>query len=183
MSWFRDAVTGSNVVIAFATVVNLGVSAGLWLSTRESVDVARQVFEAANRPYVGLESVGIIDDADKKTLSLTGVVKNFGTVQAEKAEVKWELLLNRIVQPSEGVPSKPFTLFPGGKTHLAAQVGPYIYEQVMKGQTTLMFILRASYNGPGDKTYQYCVNERYDPNFNAFMDLGDCDEKHPARKG
>jgi hypothetical protein len=45
------------VIIAVATVVNLIVSGGLWRTTVKSLQVTRDVFFAANRPYVGIEAM------------------------------------------------------------------------------------------------------------------------------
>lgn len=116
--WFGDPIIASTVVIAIATVVNLGVSFGLWWSTRDSVDVARHVFEAANRPYVGLEQFATPNDRDKKTLNITAAIKNFGTAPAEKTEVKWEISLNGTVQKAKGTPANPATLMPGATIYL-----------------------------------------------------------------
>jgi hypothetical protein len=182
--WFRDAITGSTVVIAIATVVNLGVSVGLWLSTRDSVEVARHVFETANRPYVGTETVFGVIDRDKHILNFTAQVKNSGTVPAENTDIAWEVSLNGIAQPGIGVPSNPSILFPNDHVSLHGGAFNDQFDKIMNGQITLTIVLRASYNGPSNKTYQYCNKHRYEPSINLFMNLGVCDNtEKPTRKG
>ena len=181
--WFHDHITLSTVVIALATVVNLFVSIGLWVSTKDSVDVARNVFEAANRPYVGLDAFNVKNDREKKNIYFAAEVKNFGTSPAEQADVRWEMLFNGVIQPSTGIPANMSTLFPSQQPRvLYAGIGTKSYEYIMSRQITLTFILRASYNGPADKSYRYCNKGQYDPHIDKILDLGACDEEKPAGK-
>jgi hypothetical protein len=162
-------------MIAVATVVNLFVSIGLWITTRDSVDVARHVFEAANRPYIGIEGIFVHNDSQKKDLSITVVIKNWGTVPGEKATIEWEVMLDGNAQPGTKVPDKAKTLFPGGILTLAASMGASNYERIINHQTGVTVKVSASYEGPGPKTYRYCEISRYEPDTNAFMNLGTCE--------
>lgn len=182
-SWVHNPITLSTVVIAIATVVNLVVSFGLWLSTKDSVEVATHVFEAANRPYVGLDSFSVRNNREKKNIHFIAEVKNFGTAPAEQADIRWEMLFNGVIQPSTGIPANASTLFPSQQPRgMYAGIGTQTYEQIMSRQITLTFILRASYNGPADKSYRYCNKGQYDPQIDKILDLGTCDEEKPAGK-
>src|ERR1022692_2479639 len=84
MRFTADPITAATVVIAAATVLNVFASLALWISTRSSVGIARLVFEAANRPYLGLDSWTIRNDPVQKTLDFEANMKNFGTAAAEE---------------------------------------------------------------------------------------------------
>ena len=124
--WYRDPMVSSTVVIASATVVNLFVSCGLWISTKDSVDVTRAIFETANRPYVGLQGVGIVPDSDKSGgVSIVETIRNFGTVPAYNFDATWEVSLGGEVLPGTRVPQNRSTLSPGNSVSLPGHLnGP-----------------------------------------------------------
>lgn len=180
--WFRDAITVSTVVIAIATVVNLVVSIGLWISTKDSVDIARHVFESANRPYIGIQGITVINNKPDKTMNITAAIKNFGTVPGEKPDVGWDVILDGNSLASENIPDKSSTFNPGTEVYLVASFRGMQYEKITGGQMILSIIIHSSYDGPDNKNYRYCEKQRYDPQINAFLNLGSCDEQEPTRK-
>ena len=48
----KSPIVLSTVVIAIATVANVVVSILMWSVTRDYTEVTRNIFKAANRPYV-----------------------------------------------------------------------------------------------------------------------------------
>lgn len=173
------------MVIASATVVNLFVSCGLWISTKDSVDVARTTLETANRPYVGLQGVGVVPDPDKGGgVSIVVNIKNFGTVPAYYFNATWEVSLSGDVLPPQTVPYNPSTLQPGDSVTLAGHIDGPTFAKVLNGERTLIIISRSSYKGPTNKDYQYCEKSQYHRNFSRFMNLGFCDgnNERPDRK-
>ena len=121
--WFKEPNTGSTVVIAFATVVNLVVSIGLWTATQSAVNVTRDTFFAANRPYVGVEAFDIRRDDARKTLEISALVKNFGTAPADEADIQHEPSTNGRPIEAEGVPDKPMILFPAMRIRRTSHLG------------------------------------------------------------
>lgn len=170
--WTHDPVTVATVVIAAATVVNLLVSAGLWYATARTATIAEHAFEAANRPYVGVESLIPGMDQTKRQLNITPILKNFGTVPAEELVLSWEVFLNDVAQPTTRLPDKPSTLFPTETARLHAVFAEPTYGQILAGTVTLDVIITAVYKGPGNKSYVYKEKSQYDPLRNVFFNLG-----------
>ncbi len=185
-NWFSDPTSGATVVIAFATGVNLLVSAGLWLATKESVNVARSIFETAHRPYIGTESVtGKVVHSEEnpkiRNLFIQASFKNFGTAPAQEADFGAVLLVNGIAQETIASPSLPTIFFPSSIRAIDAFIGWRDIDQVLNGQIKVHVVTSAVYRGPNGKD-TYCEKFEYDHRRNAFASLGICDEHEPYRK-
>jgi hypothetical protein len=183
-TWFDTPTKGAAVIIAIATVVNLLVSAGLWIATRDSVNIARSVFEGANRPYIGIENIVIspfIEQGVGKNIQFIIIWKNFGTATAEEAKVNWKVLINGIQQPTIKVPDRPSSLFPSATVHLRGSVGNENADPILKGKMILQIILSASYSGPSNNKYTYCEKTQYNHLTGTFINLGRCEEEYPKR--
>lgn len=55
--WYQEANTLFTAIIAMATVLYTVVSAFLLWNNRKSIQLTRELFQAANRPVVGTQSV------------------------------------------------------------------------------------------------------------------------------
>lgn len=172
--WYADPVTLSTAVIAVATVVNLLVTIAFWRVTKESVDVAKKSLEIGNRPYVGVTWIDLHPNLNAQTLTFTPIVKNTGSVPAEKLTLSWDVFLNGISQPLQSVPAKPMMLFPNEITRLHATLGAPTFGLVMAGTAILEFTVKAEYELPQGDTCTYCQKYRYEPNLNVCMNLGHC---------
>jgi hypothetical protein len=159
-------------VIALATIVNLVVATMLFNATSRAADIAQQVFEAAHRPYVGIDSFDTDMDTERHTLTVTAQMKNYGTAPAEHNDAGWQEYLNGVAQVMSHLPTGPRTLFPGQIAKFTSGEGEPIYSQIMTGSSTLEFVIYASYKGPGGKSYSYREKYRYDPSVNGFRDIG-----------
>ena len=51
-AFFSDPITTATTVIAVATVINLIISSLLWRATKRTADVTKNIFDAANRPFL-----------------------------------------------------------------------------------------------------------------------------------
>lgn len=169
-----DLVAGATVAIAVATVVNVGVAWFQWKAASKSAIVAQQVFEAANRPYVGLEGFKITEPA-LNSLNIEATIKNFGTASAEAFDCSWDVYIGGILQPAIdlGSPSNTMLLFPGLRSHLKGDLRGTAYTQVIQQHKPLEIIVRVSYNWQPGKTCTYNEKHRYDPTNNAFISLGE----------
>jgi hypothetical protein len=172
--WTRDPIALSTTVIAAATVVNLFVSVGLYISTARSANTARKVFEAANRPYLGVNAVNARFDSNGVEITLS--VRNYGTAPAEESDVDWDVMLNGAPQFGITVRRKPTTLFPGEEVDLRADIGPEAIPQIINGNLALTLVVRASYKGPDERSFKYTESGRYNPKRNAFILLGPPDK-------
>jgi|ERR1022692_164024 hypothetical protein len=176
MRFTADPITAATVVIAAATVLNVFASLALWISTRSSVGIARLVFEAANRPYLGLDSWTIRNDPVQKTLDFEANMKNFGTAAAEEEISEWELRINGEKVPVTEWHQNPSTVFPGHSFQLKAGcIGP-AYDNLVSGRSVLEGFIRLRYKGPGNKDYVYCEKFRYHPERESFINLGRCQD-------
>ncbi len=204
-SWFSNPISGSTatiaiatVVIAIATVTNLALLADLWTATREYVTIAREVlnisqksltaarelanaaqdvFETANRPYIGSAGITtiVIDKIGQgKNIRIKPKFKNYGTTPAEETETHWFILINGIKQEGRKLADQPRILFPSASTTYVGTVGTAYTDQVLNGDATLQVILLATYSGPKNK-YTYCEKQQYHPEEGLFVNLGRCD--------
>ena len=172
--WIHDPIAVASVVIAGATVVNLVISLWLWQATADSADVTRRIFEAANRPYVGIENIEA--NKDEKTHRLFFIVrtKNFGTVPAEQFDNNMQIFLGDDLVPTQGVPDKPKILFPGQAILNTGLIGSSSYDALMAGTVTLRIVTTLTYKGPEKEYPAYCNKSQYDHQRNVFVDLGAC---------
>src|SRR5271165_761442 len=171
-----DPITAATVVIAVATVLNVFASLALWISTRSSVGIARQVFEAANRPYLGLDSWTIRNDPSRKTLDFEANIKNFGTAAAEEEITEWELHVNEEKVLQTDYAQNPSTIFPTHSFQLKAGCSGTKYDDLVTGRRVLEGFIRLRYKGPGNKDYVHCEKFRYHPERDSFMNLGRCQD-------
>src|SRR5271157_5451488 len=94
-----DLVTIATAIIAVATVVNVVVAFFQWIAARNSAETAKRIFEAGNRPYVGVESIVCLKDETKQYLSIFAIIKNFGTATAENCDFGWRLYIDGNLLP------------------------------------------------------------------------------------
>ncbi len=173
LCWTQDPITVATIVIAGATVVNVFVSLFLWRATHNSAEIARQVFEAANRPYLGPENIRPTRDDLSRTLRLVATIKNFGTATAEDALLVWTAYLDGIEATLPGFPDKPTAIFPGQSAEkLALFFGP-TYDSIVTGKAELILKIQLRYKGPAH-SYAYCEKFRFVPPLNSCVHLGQC---------
>lgn len=170
--WWKDPLiitTIATAVIAVATVVNLLVAIFMWRVTRESTRITRSIFEAANRPYVGIPNVNVQKDDAAKKLDFTVRIKNFGSVPANEFSSKWDVLIDGVSQPQTGIPDKPAVLFPQVSVLLAGTFADPMYSSIVTGKSALEFVVKVRYKGVTQKEYYYRQKNRYYPQANSFM--------------
>lgn len=166
-----DPVTIATVVIAVATVVNVFVALFQWIAARSSAETAKRIFEAGNRPYVGVKSIFCIKDEAKQCLSIFAVIKNFGTSTAENCDFRWSLYVDGVLLAGKAIPANPTFLFPTLKHHLRA-VLVESYPHVVSGGSILEVVVHFSYKWQPHKSHVYEEKYRYEHTQNAFIGLG-----------
>lgn len=182
-------------IIAVATVAYV-IIAGRTLNTirnqldaiTESNRIARDTFDAANRPYIGVEDIATVHSRldhgkwihgrdrtpDSVDMTFTIRLKNFGSVPATNAHGYYRLFFGgKEVKGSGAAGTGTATMYPGVGYNLVGEVGTANYSAVISGQNTLEAWCIISYEWPGHK-YGECTREVYDPTFNTFSNLGSC---------
>ncbi len=106
----------AGLVLAYATLT-------LWqgFETHKIAEISKNTFNAVNRPYVGIESVPTKRDDQKKTLQFAVAVKNFGSVPAERAQIRWKAFLGGQLIPGPRIPDSPASLFPGNTVYFRGE--------------------------------------------------------------
>jgi len=165
----------ATAVIAIATVINLFVSISMWRTTSASVEVTRDIFKAAHRPYVGTSKINSLRDANKKKLSIVLVFKNFGSVPATGLEATWNILINGSPQPTTKIPDKPSVLFPSATSALPASFQGGVYDSIINGKAVLEIEVDFRYKGVQQEQYYCREKNRYSHDIGRFIVLsGDC---------
>lgn len=178
---FWVSVIGVVVVAAYTTVT-------FWqgCSSRDLEIIANKTFEAANRPYVGINGVGVnhigknasgdivvSQTRTKETVALnvTPQIKNFGPVSGTNFRGNWRVFIAGVEQPHWNIPNRPTTIFPSQVIYITGQVRPPEYPGVMSGEKVLAFEMTIEYDGPSSH-YRECNRFQYDPPTNSFFNLG-----------
>lgn len=168
---YPDPVTIATVVIAIATVINMAVAVFQWNAARRSANVAEMIFEAGNRPYVGVKSIICIKDSAEKCLRIFAVIKNFGTATAENCDVGWKMYLNGVIVAGTSFPANTTALFPKLSHHLRAILCEP-YSQITSGASILEITVHFPYSWKPKQSHIYEEKYRYEHSENAFMGLG-----------
>ena len=166
-----DPVTIATVIIAVATVVNVFVALFQWMAARSSAETAKRIFEAGNRPYVGVESIVCVKDEAKQYLNIFAIIRNFGTATAENCDFGWRLYVDGNLLSGTEIPANPTFLFPTLAHHLRAVLYKS-YPRISNGSSILEIVVRFSYKWQPDKSHIYVEKYRYEHSQNAFLGLG-----------
>jgi hypothetical protein len=159
-------------------------------AAQKQVDIAQHVYDASNRPYVGVSSTMALfmqakpqaglarytgmRTRDSNAMQIRLEVKNFGSVPAINMVLDWKLFKDGVEQKGERVPDQSHTLMPGQPTYLQAQIPPAVYPPIANGQSKLEIEVRWQYEGLTGTTYRSCEREQYAYKDSAFLNLGTC---------
>lgn len=163
-------------------------SIALWqgCSTRELVVTANRTFEAANRPYVGLdgfEFAYFVKNSEGKfiktefpstadLMSFNAQIKNFGPVPGTNFKATWKVFFDAVHQQGiPAVPNRPSTIFPTQGMHLNGSIGGDNYQKIRSGKIILTIEVTVEYDGPSAH-YKECTKEQYSHQIGAWFELG-----------
>ncbi len=155
-------------------------------ATQDSVKVARDIYNAANRPYVGVaslvptfmvlgpadtkESVKTIEEATFMRVSAT--YKNFGTVPAANFTIRYQPLVDGKPLGGVGIPAKPSTLFPTEEKYLSGEIDPETFGAIRNGTKTLDIDIQIDYDWPASKGEHTCSRYQLITPEGVFARLG-----------
>lgn len=154
-----------------------------------SADIAQRTFNAANRPYVGVNGasadhfmkneVGEFVPAPRPSAKTEGLVyaieiKNFGPVPATNFVDSQRVFFNGVEHPTTiNPPHRPSTIFPGQLVYFRGSISNPEYAEIMSGKIVVMIEIRVEYDGPSGH-YKHCDRRQYNPGANGFLGLGVC---------
>ena len=148
--------------------------------------IARDTFNAANRPYVGINGMAVVytpsvvtnseqvnemPNNETVALSFRVEIKNFGPVPAMEETDDWKVFIDGIEQPKTKVADSPRTVFPGQLLYLSGTIGGGDFQAIQSGGKKLVIDVWEDYTGAAGH-YKSCEREQYAPNYRAFFNLG-----------
>jgi hypothetical protein len=169
--WHQIAVSYATIAIAGFSLVSLVTSFGLLAATASYTKTTRDVFKAANRPYVGVTSIRTVHDKEKKLFVPIATIMNQGTTLAKNTIVDSTLIANGKVVPLSRPLDKPSVLIPGtGLNISSAYSEKEHYDKVHNAKLDLR--IRIDYEGLNKQKY-YCEFEAMrDPENDTFIVIG-----------
>jgi hypothetical protein len=162
----------------------------LAVQTQRSADIARDTYNAANRPYLGVNEV-LVTHAERgpdsstvfrgtpttktQMMSVRVVIKNFGTAPALNRHAGWRVFIGGVEQQTTLIPDTPSTQFPGElNSFVGYTFGQQYLDIVIRRTKTLIVQITVSYEWPGNHQQTECTKMQYAPDTNDFLDLGAC---------
>jgi hypothetical protein len=180
-SHFWNVVTTVGVwAYTLLTAIIMIINVLQWQTGKDNLQVAKNTFDAAERPYVGVSDVGVAfykadggatTDASQATMAKFVVeLKNFGPVPATNYFSEWHAYIDGVkmlmkrTAPDDG----HTTIFPGGHTDLWYRVDGVDFLDIQQKRKILRFEIPFSYDGPGHH-YTGCEVDQYNPPNNEFL--------------
>jgi hypothetical protein len=165
--WYRDPISIATIVIAAATVVYVAVSYYLLKATKRTAELTQNIFEAANRPYLGILSGAI--QLEQGGLRLQTNIKNFGTAVAIDIESSWSAVINGKELPSLDT-SKTFAVLPPqSEMGLITLLNPEEYLQLDSTGTTMELAFSLTYKSLAQKEYYYRERQVFERQAQGFI--------------
>jgi len=172
--WWKDPITLATIVIAGAAVLNFFVTRRLWEATKRTAEIARLVFEAGERPHVGISSIGVKNNQKDKILSFSVRLQNFGKIPATQMKASWEDFKIGdlpITRENKYPENEGAVVFPGVVKTKSESVKDKAYDAIFQGIAKLQFSILITYLGSrGDKYWTREVLV-FDPKLKLFVPL------------
>ena len=172
--WWKDPITLATIVIAGATVFNLVVSALLWVATYRNARIARLVFEASERPWLGVNLFKVANNPSGKVLRISLRIENFGKVPALQMKARWEDFRIgdlRAVMEERSPASEETVVFPGVGIGKTASIKGKTYDALSEKVAKLQLSLLITYEGPRRDKYWTKQTYLFDPKAGSFVSL------------
>ena len=173
--WWQDPITLSTMVIACATVLNLGISFFMWLATYRSMNITKNIFDAAHRPYVGVlgNSISLIRRAAQREIQINVKLKNSVTVSANLVKYEISIFLDGKIS-CRRFRKGPATLFPqevltcGGALPVGDQ-----YDRICNSESKVEVGFSLRYKGSSPTEHHHTVRRGYKHETDSFVIVED----------
>jgi hypothetical protein len=146
-------------LIALMMVFVTGLSA---YATWKTAQVTNEILLTSQRPYIGVESVNLVDEANPEVVV---DLRNFGSVQAEDATIS-------IVVKTDGkalsgdsesqLQNAPIVLSPAVPHRFYRHLSADTYRDAVQGKTSLVVQIFVRYRGPRGDEHCYLARHGYD---------------------
>src|SRR5207245_2523613 len=152
--------------------------------------IARDTFNATNRPYVGVNFITLsyassdsaghpkfeqtpTSGADVVAINIRADIKNFGPVPGRNFRADWKVFFGGKEEPGDKkIPDTPSTIYPTQSAYLEMIIRGEEYKALAAGKQ-LKLDITVEYDGPSGH-YKECQEHQYAHTAYAFMMLGDC---------
>src|ERR1700685_11186 len=149
---------------------------------KRSADIARNTFNAVNRPYVGIEGIhptygfepnqaGPAAPETARSMKYWVTIKNFGPLPGTKFKASWKVFRNNQELPQSSYPELPNTINPTQTVQLGGEIGGADYAGVLNRTVVLAIEVTIQYSSLTG-SYKECTSHRYEPSLPAFLNLG-----------
>jgi hypothetical protein len=148
-------------------------------ATWKTAELTNEILLTSQRPYIGVESVNLIDAASPKVVA---DVRNFGSVQAEHAVIGIVLRVDGKTLPLDSEPQQqraPVVLSPAVPHRFYRHISSDTYRDAVQGKANLVVEIQVRYRGPRGDEHCYMTRDSYDPIDDVFYPLGgslSCDQ-------
>ena len=145
-------------LIALMMVFVTGLSA---YATWKTAQVTNEILLTSQRPYIGVESVNLVDEANPKVVV---DMRNFGSVQAEDATISIVVKLDgrAFSGDSQSLQHTAIVLSPAVPHRFYRHLSADTYREVLEGKTRLVVQIFVRYRGPRGAEHCYQASHGYD---------------------
>ena len=158
-SFFSDPITTATTVIAVATVINLIISSLLWRATKRTADVTKNIFDAANRPFL-FPVLDAVWDRERRRFNFIIEIRNFGAVPASNIRGKIRATLeDEEVRVWDDLAPASLLLLPQQPIAFPSYIDGDNFTALWERDEELRLSVEFQYKGAGDQIYTY--SERY----------------------
>ena len=155
-------------VTAVATVAYVVVSVLLWLATKRTADLTHQMFEATQRPYLGIEATNLTQLMYVKPMSTWRcdlIIKNFGNAPAVDVRINWRIEITGSVNIRQN-PSEPaMSLQPQQEQRFVCEFKEEsnLFEELSHDAAIFHVYTELHYKGLAGNQYRYYEKCLFDP--------------------
>jgi hypothetical protein len=152
---WSDPVTVATVVIAVCTVVYSVLTYFILRATAANTRITNKIFEAANRPYLGLQSVNT--KLRDESIEFICVARNFGSVPAHNVEILSHVATidGTAIDLARLVEFGGFSIYPGSEKSLHLSVGDESSYDAISKNARLDMSVTLRYEGLASQKYEY----------------------------
>ena len=165
-------IAGALEVTDFIALMMVLVTALSAYATWKTAQVTNEILLTSQRPYIGTESLNLIDEANPK---IVADVRNFGTVQAEDAIISIVVKVNEKPLSGDSEPhpqDAPIVLSLAVPHRFYSHITADTYRDTVQGKANLVVEIRARYRGPRGDEHCYMARHSYDHIDGTFYSRG-----------
>jgi archaellum component FlaG (FlaF/FlaG flagellin family) len=176
--WYKDPAmmtAVATIFIAIATIVYVAATIKLWQETksnvtitRESLRITKETFEQSVKPIVAVPELVPLNNTDKKELTFTLRVENYGSAPAVEVNTSAKVVADGNQLRVQKHETGNLLIPPHSYIMTTIILDETDYTRALKS-ARLDFSFSALYEGVADKRYQYDFEGVYYPSKGEFV--------------